>query len=185
MIKTRQLDTVTRSAKHVTPTASNGNGSMKGHLGSVAAIMAAVVGALVVGTGVTGAANSRPTAATISPQAALDWNLIAVTTVRAATPAKAQIEGMLYMSYVQAAVYDAVTAIKGRYKPYHSIGLTAPGASPRAAVASAAYTTLAYYFPAQAASLTTTYTDYLNKTLSALPRSGQAGRRRRRGRCRS
>ena len=51
MIKTRQLDTVTRSAKHVTPTASNGNGSMKGHLGSVAAIMAAVVGALVVGTG--------------------------------------------------------------------------------------------------------------------------------------
>ncbi len=176
MIKTRQLDTVTRSAKQVTPTASNGNGSMKGHLGSVAAIMAAVLVALVVGTGVTGAANSRTTAATISPQAALDWNLIAVNTVRAATPAKFQIEGTLYMSYVQAAVYDAVTTIKGRYKPYHSLGITSSGASPRAAVAAAAYTTLSYYFPAQAASLTTTYTDYLNKTLAALPAAAkQAG----------
>ena len=108
-----------------------------------------------------------------------------MTTVRAATPAKAQIEGMLYMSYVQAAVYDAVTAIKGRYKPYHSIGLTAPGASPRAAVASAAYTTLAYYFPAQAASLDDDVHRLPEQDPVGSSRSGQAGRRRRRGRCRS
>ena len=40
--------------------------------------------------------------------------MIAVDTVRAATPAKFQIEGALYMTYVQAAVYDAVAAIKGK-----------------------------------------------------------------------
>ena len=140
------------------------------------AVVAVVVVALVVGTGVTGAATSRTSATTISPQAALDWNVIAVNTVRAATPAKFQIEGNLYMSYVQAAVYDAVTTIKGRYVPYHVIGMSAPGASPRAAVAAAAYTTLSYYFPAQAASLATTYTDYLNITLAALPAAAkQAG----------
>jgi hypothetical protein len=141
-----------------------------------AALVITGAAVLAVEAGGGGAQSSRARAATVSPQVALDWNLIAVTTVRAASPAKAQIEGTLYMSYVQAAVYDAVTTIKGRYKPYHSLGLTAPGASPRAAVAAAAYTTLSYYFPAQDASLTATYTDYLNKTLSALPAAAkQAG----------
>ena len=53
---------------------------------------------------VTTTATRHTTAATISPQTALDWNLITVNTVRAATPAKFQIEGTLYVSYVQAAV---------------------------------------------------------------------------------
>ena len=72
-----------------------------------------------------------------------------MNTVRSATlsPAKVQIEGTLYMSYVQAAVYNAVTTISGRYMPYGAPETTVPGASPRAAVAAAAYTTLAYYFP--------------------------------------
>jgi hypothetical protein len=142
----------------------------------IAALLVAVVVVLAVEAGGGGAQPSRASAATISPQTALDWNLIAVTTVRAAAPAKFQIEGTLYMSYVQAAVYDAVTAITGRYVPYHSLGLKAPGASPRAAVAAATYTTLSYYFPAQAASLTATYTDYLNNTLAVLPAAAkQAG----------
>ena len=56
------------------------------------------------------------------------------------------------------------------------IGAEGPGASPRAAVAAAAYSTLVYFFPAQAASLTDTYTDYLNITLAALPAAAkQAG----------
>jgi hypothetical protein len=70
---------------------------------------------------------------------------------------------------VQAAEYNAVTAISGRYTPYDST-LTAPAdASPRAAVATAAYTTLAYYFPTLAPSLTSTYRDYLDVTLAAVP----------------
>ena len=72
------------------------------------------------------------------------------------------------MSYVQAAEYNAVTAISGRYTPRVDADRPA-GASPRAAVAAAAYTTLAYYFPTLAPSLVSTYTDYLNVTLAKLP----------------
>src|SRR5437588_3514339 len=83
------------------------------------------------------------------PQVALDWNLNAVTAVRAATtridgPARPlfQAEGLIYMSYVQAAVYDAVAKISGRYVPYHDFTANTTGASPEAAVISAAYNTL-------------------------------------------
>ena len=69
------------------------------------------------------------------PQVALDWNLNAVTAVRAATtqidgPARPmyQIEGLIYMSYVQAAVYDAVAKISGRYVPYHDFQANTAGA---------------------------------------------------------
>jgi hypothetical protein len=141
-----------------------------------AALVVASAAVLAVEASGGGAQPSRAGAATVSPQVALDWNVIAVNTVRAATPAKFQIEGTLYVSYVQAAVYDAVTAIRGRYVPYHALGLSAPKASPRAAVAAAAYTTLSYYFPAQAVSLAATYTDYLNVTLAMIPAAAkQAG----------
>ena len=59
---------------------------------------------------------------------ALAWNANAVAAVRAAsvidpqgTAARPlyQTEGLLYMSYVQAAVYDAATKIGHRYVPYH------------------------------------------------------------------
>ena len=86
------------------------------------------------------------------------------------------------MAYVQAAVYDAVTAIKGRYTPYHSLGVSVQGASPRAAVASAAYTTLSYYFPAQAAALTIDVHRLLERDVGAATRRGEAGRCGGRGR---
>jgi len=140
------------------------------------ALVAVSAVALAVGTTGSVAQSSRATASTISPQTAIDWNLIAVNTVRAEIPAKFQTEGLMYLAYVQASVYDAVTTIKGRYVPYQSLGLTAPNASPRAAVASAAYTALSYYFPDQAVSLTATYTDYLTKTLDSVPAAAkQAG----------
>jgi len=134
-------------------------------------VAAAVLGlvALVLGVARPQASATRSAAATIAPDAALDWNTIAVNTVRAAAPAKYQIEGLIYMSYVQGAVYDAVTAIKGRYAPYLPVGVVPAGASPRAAVAAAAYTTLAYYFPAQAAGLAATYTNYVADTLKLVP----------------
>ena len=115
-----------------------------------------------------GGGNAAPVPAT----AVLDWNATAVATVRGAMPAKFQIEGDLYMSYVQAAVYDAVVSIAGRYEPYHAFAtpVSPRGASIPAAVAAAAYTALAYYFPPQAATLQTTYTAYL----AALPSAGQA-----------
>jgi hypothetical protein len=132
------------------------------------------VGAIVVAVIVGGclSAQSSAAAASLSPTAVLDWNQIAVSTVRGATPAKFQPEGMIYMSYVQAAVYDAVTKIDGRYVPYHDFTLDptiVANASLQAAVAAAAYTTLAHYFPAQAATLTSTYDAYL----ALLPEAGK------------
>jgi hypothetical protein len=126
---------------------------------------------LTVGVVGPGASPARRGATAISPQTALDWNLIAVNTVRSATlsPAKAQIEGTIYMAYVQAAEYNAVATISGRYVPYRTQLFRIAGASPRAAVAAAAYTTLAYYFPTLASSLVATYNDYLNVTLASLP----------------
>jgi hypothetical protein len=140
----------------------------------LAALMVLGAMALAIAAQGSGAVPTRHNAATIPPQAALDWNLIAVNTVRAAAPAKYQLESTIYMTYVQAAVYDAVTAIQGRYVPYHRFGVSAPGASARAAVAAAAYTTLSYYFPAQAPALTSAYTDYLNVTLAAVRPAAKA-----------
>jgi hypothetical protein len=141
------------------------------HLRVFAAACAVAIACLAVGVVGPGASPTRRQAPTISPQTALDWNLIAVNTVRSAilAPAKNQIEGTIYMGYVQAAEYNAVMAISGRYKPYQSSLSSISGASPRAAVAAAAYMTLTYYFPTLAPSLVTSYNDYLNVTLASLP----------------
>ena len=69
----------------------------------------------------------------------LTWNTNTVNAVRASSPTKVQTDGMVYMSYVQAAVYDAVTKLEGRYAPYHDFTVAVvPGASVQAAVAAAA-----------------------------------------------
>jgi hypothetical protein len=142
----------------------------------IVAIVVLGVAGLAVDISGSGASATRESAAKISPQTALDWNKIAVNTVLSASlaPAKAQIEGMMYLAYVQAAEYNAVMTISGRYVPYKSSLASIPGASARAAVAAAAYTTLAYYFPSLAPSLVSAYTDYLNVTLAQLPESAKS-----------
>jgi hypothetical protein len=100
--------------------------------------------------------NGRAGAPPISAQMALDWNSYAVDAVRSAVTldgvplggaprALYQPEGLIYMAYVEAAVYDAVTKIEHRYRPYHHFEAAAGDASPEAAVAAAAYATLVYY----------------------------------------
>jgi hypothetical protein len=96
------------------------------------------------------------------------WNAIAVQTVRLAAPYN--VQDLIYMGYTQAAVYDAVTKIDGRYEPYHDFaspaGVDVASASPDAATAAAAYTMLTSSFlgfPATAqAGLSTDYADYIN-----------------------
>jgi hypothetical protein len=87
----------------------------------------------------------------------VDWNAIAqeVTTMGARI-------GLFDLAVVHAAVYDAVQAIDGRFEPYH---VKIPGASgsPAAAAAKAAFDVLVALYPDQAASLDTTYHDYLSK----------------------
>jgi hypothetical protein len=124
------------------------------------------------------AARAEPTKpASLPSTAALTWNQIAVNAVRSAVitadgPPRPvlQAEGKVYMAYVQAAVYDAVTKIEGRYVPYHDFNAHTDGASPEAAVAAAARTTLDYYFPDQAASVDAQYLAFL----ASLPPAGKA-----------
>src|SRR4029077_10052161 len=83
-------------------------------------------------------------------------------TISTASPPRPGPVGFLDMAVVQAAVYDAVQAISGKFKPYY---VQIPGASgsPEAAAAKAAHDVLVNIFPAQSASLDTAYRDYLTK----------------------
>jgi len=75
-----------------------------------------------------------------------------------------QTEGLLYMSYVQAAVYDAATKIGHRYVPYHHFSVGGGNASIEAAVISAAYHTLVDYLGD-----TSTLHDQYTASIGALP----------------
>jgi hypothetical protein len=97
-----------------------------------------------------------------SPEPVVTWNQYTVTAVRSSVPTKVQTDGMVYMSYVQAAVYDAVTKIEGRYQPYHDFTASfAPDASVAAAVAAAARTTLEFYLPDQQQTVENEYNAYI------------------------
>jgi hypothetical protein len=103
---------------------------------------------------VVGSASARPPGSDAAATVALQWNANALAAVRSATvvdpPGTAprpiyQTEGLLYMSYVQAAVYDAATKIGHHYAPYHRFSAGAGNASIEAAVIAAAYNTLVDY----------------------------------------
>jgi hypothetical protein len=117
------------------------------------------VAATVALSGASAMAHKPPP---VPPDAVLTWNTNAVNAVRASSPSKFQVEGLIYMSYVQAAVYDAVTKLEGRYVLYHDFAATVvPGASPQAAVAAAAQTILDNYLPDQKATVDAEYNAYL------------------------
>jgi hypothetical protein len=96
----------------------------------------------------------------VRADAVTDWNAIAVQTIVNAGPTHGSAVGFLDNVIVQVAVYDAVVAIDGRFKPYHAQIAGASG-SPAAAAAKAAHDVLVNRFPAQAAALDTTYHAYL------------------------
>src|SRR6201993_4764382 len=124
-----------------------------------------LVGTLVAAASVVlSTASAKPHGPAGQPaDAVLIWNANAVKAVRASTPTKVQTDGMVYMSYVQAAVYDAVTKLEGRYEPYHDFAFAVvPGASVQAAVAAAARTTLDYYLPDQQPTVDAEYSTYIS-----------------------
>jgi len=104
-----------------------------------------VLGAVVLA--VVGLVCAAPDArATLPPgNTVAQWNKIAEDTV---VGSGAFVnEGMIYMAYESAAVYNAVVAIQGGYQPLLGSTLQAPtGASVDCAVLEAAYQTLHYYF---------------------------------------
>jgi hypothetical protein len=88
---------------------------------------------------------ASPASAVLPPgNTVAQWNTIAEDTVVGS--GTFQPEGVVYMAYFSAAVYDAVVAIEGGFEPYGP-PITAPeGASVDAAVVEAAYRTLWAYF---------------------------------------
>jgi hypothetical protein len=123
-----------------------------------------IAGLLAIGASAwLSVASARPHKPAVTPpDPVLTWNTNAVNAVRASAPAKFQVEGLIYMSYVQAAVYDAVTKIAGRYQPYHDFTFAVvPGSSLPAAIAAAARTTLDFYLPDQQAAVDAEYTTYI------------------------
>jgi hypothetical protein len=122
-------------------------------------------------------------AAPVSSQMALDWNSYAVDAVRSAVTldgvplggaprALYQPEGLIYMAYVEAAVYDAVTKIDHRYRTYHHFEAAAGDASIEAAVAAAAYSTLVYYLGDPSGALAAHYAN----SIGTLPTDKQTAR---------
>jgi hypothetical protein len=124
----------------------------------------------------TAGASAKPPGSDTPATVALQWNAYAVTAVRSAVttsqlpPGAAsrglyQTEGLLYVSYVQAAVYDAATKIGHRYAPYHQFSVGAGNASIEAAVVAAAYNTLVFYLGDPGGVLAQHYAD----SIGALP----------------
>jgi hypothetical protein len=129
---------------------------------AVAALLVAMFGSI---------AAQRAAAAVPSVNAIAAWDQIAENTIVGS--GAFQNESWVYMAYTTAAMYDATVAIKGQYRPYTGHIHAGRGASTNAAIATAAYLTLHYYFPAQATTLDALYAE----ALAAIPN----GRRKTNG----
>jgi len=76
---------------------------------------------------------------------------------------KQLVEDFLYLGFVQAAVYDAVVGVEGRYAPYRFNAHAPHGTSAQAAAVAAAHKVLVTYVPSAQASLDTAYAASLAK----------------------
>ena len=80
----------------------------------------------------------------------LDWNAIAARTVIA--PGQSPFHQARLMAITQLAVFEAVNAVTGQYKPYLAVPIAAPSVtSPEVAAIAAAYKVLKNYIPANTA----------------------------------
>ena len=105
----------------------------------------------------TATAAATPSAASAGDPAVIsDWNAIAVATLSADTT-KQPVEDILYMGFVQAAVYNAVVGVEGRYAPYRFHAHAPRGASAQAAAVAAAHEILVTYVPSAQATLDADY----------------------------
>ena len=99
-----------------------------------------------------------------NPAVISDWNALAVTTLLGDVT-KAPQESFLYIGFVQAAVYNAVNGIDGRYEPYKFHAHAPHWASAEAAAVAAAHKVLVEYSPYATATLDAAYA----ASLAAIP----------------
>jgi len=105
--------------------------------------------AVLLATAAAGTANAATTplpASASDPAVISDWNAIAVTTLAGDTT-KGVVEDVLYMGFVQAAVYNAVVGVDGQYAPYRFHAHAPRGTSAQAAAVAAAHQVLVTYVP--------------------------------------
>jgi hypothetical protein len=114
---------------------------MDGHAGKRTLGLCMLMGTLLVGPAVARA------------DAVLDWNEIAVNT--AIANRQVPIAQARYAAIVQLAVFEAVNAIDGDYRPYLRTIVAPHGASADAAAIEAAYQVLSTYFPGSLGQLKT------------------------------
>ena len=122
----------------------------------------AVVLALGLGVAAAFAFDATTSAHTSGQERAVaDWSLIAqnaIVVVGKRFPGEAAV----YMGIVHAAIYDAVVAIEGGYRPFAITPPVSPNASVEAAVAAAAHRVLVGRFHDQRFDLDGVYSTYLN-----------------------
>ena len=120
------------------------------------AFCAAVPLLVALSAGTATAAAAAPPASDGNPAVIADWNAIAVSTLSADTT-KQPVEDILYTAFVQAAVYNAVVGVEGRYAPYRFHAHAPRGTSAQAAAVAAARTILVTYVPSAQAALDADY----------------------------
>jgi hypothetical protein len=112
---------------------------------------------LVILTAGAATASTTPSPASADDPAVIsEWNAIAVATLAGDTT-KQPVEDILYMGFVQAAVYNAVVGVDGRYAPYRFNAQAPRGASAQAAAVAAAHQVLVTYVPSAQAALDADY----------------------------
>ncbi|MGZ4650236.1 MAG: hypothetical protein ACXV3A_06850 [Kineosporiaceae bacterium] len=112
----------------------------------------------------TASASSRSERPSSSAAALADWKLITMNTLLSDTT-KAPQEAFLYTAFVDAAVYDAVVGVDGRYEPYLLTTRAPRHTSDVAAAVTAAHEVLRTYVPAASATLDDDYA----ASLAAVP----------------
>jgi hypothetical protein len=129
-------------------------------LSSSRGLMACAAILLVTCLGAASTATATMTVRAEDPAVIPEWNAIALTTL-GADPTKAPQETPLYVGFVQAAVYNAVVGIDGRYEPYRFDGRAPRRASAQAAAVAAAHDVLVTYSPYAQATLDAAYSTSL------------------------
>lgn len=132
--------------------------------------MLALLGACGGGAPASAPAENRSVTLVASqPNAVSHWHDIAVTTVNtpgsvATTPEELRTVGSVDLATVHLAIYDAVSAIDGRFKPYAVTPMApAAGASMEAAISAAAYGVLRSLFPNRASQYQAAYDEFLGR----------------------
>lgn len=109
-------------------------------------VMAALLAGLLLASTVSGIGSARSRAPAADPSVVTYWNAVAVSVI-ATDAKKGAAEAIYWLAIAQAAVYNAVNGITGRYELYKWNAHAPRGASPQAAAAAAAYDVLLAYFP--------------------------------------